>query len=413
MFITKQPWWKRICALIFVIYLIFTLYSAYLVLYKDDQLSSYRGTSVFKPPEQTAITRSPKFSQFLPKNQQKNSRSDDKHIVHIWGKAAIGLYLWEHVLGGSIDTSDNGLTYNGTLHSDRIEFRFLTGPGVVQGHVATDIKYLVLVINGREDNKISYARTWLDYLDYIPSLERVAVVMLGNEQCKNDWIVDYVKRRSGKVRAVWITYDSPLVDNVLFYQWPLGVATYRNFPRMDPSQVDVDTPRSNLCNFIGTVYPQSSRVDLVTALNSSSNPCLLKLRQTWQPEETDESLVSYVTALLDSDITLSPVGFNSECYRIYEALACGSVPVMEDVMTEGECGGRAKTPYRLLKLHNAPVIYVKNWEKELPRLLERHRRLPNKVKAKLRLKVLAWYHNFITYLKKHFIKVIKNRLLMQ
>lgn len=45
----------------------------------------------------------------------------------------------------------------------------------------------------------------------------------------------------------------------------------------------------------------------------------------------------YQYALSLSDLTLNPVGMNTECYRIYEAMAHGSVPVVEDKTTPGLC----------------------------------------------------------------------------
>jgi hypothetical protein len=58
-------------------------------------------------------------------------------------------------------------------------------------------------------------------------------------------------------------------------------------------------------------------------------------------------------------------------FRIYEAMAYGSVPVIEDVMTPGECGVSPASkmyPLRLLKELEAPVIYVKNWATDLPKV---------------------------------------------
>lgn len=49
--------------------------------------------------------------------------------------------------------------------------------------------------------------------------------MLGNEHCENDWLVPYSAKAGGIINTTFIVYDSQLVDNVHFYQWPLGVAT--------------------------------------------------------------------------------------------------------------------------------------------------------------------------------------------
>ena len=41
----------------------------------------------------------------------------------------------------------------------------------------------------------------------------------------SSWIESYLQKNGGLVKAVFVTYDSKDVDNVNFFQWPLGVAT--------------------------------------------------------------------------------------------------------------------------------------------------------------------------------------------
>jgi len=80
----------------------------------------------------------------------------------------------------------------------------------------------------------------------------------------------------------------------------------------------------------------------------------------WLPLESEQSRQLYLDIVLQSDLTLSPVGLNTECYRIYEALSLGSIPVVEDIMTPGECdASNAASPLRQLKKMNAPVLYLK------------------------------------------------------
>uniref|UniRef100_A0A3B4T211 RXYLT1 C-terminal domain-containing protein n=1 Tax=Seriola dumerili TaxID=41447 RepID=A0A3B4T211_SERDU len=54
-----------------------------------------------------------------------------------------------------------------------------------------------------------------------------------------------------------------------------------------------------------------------------------------------------------SELTLCPVGINTECYRIYEACSYGSVPIVEDTDTWHLCG-RPSSPLRLLKEQGHP-----------------------------------------------------------
>lgn len=84
---------------------------------------------------------------------------------------------------------------------------------------------LILVLNGREPSKIDFAKLWLDHLPTFRQLRNVAVFLLGNEQCDNEWIKPYMEFMGGIVKFVYLVYDSPDIDDVNFYQWPLGVAT--------------------------------------------------------------------------------------------------------------------------------------------------------------------------------------------
>jgi len=105
-------------------------------------------------------------------------------------------------------------------------YRFFTGPGIVPQSIPADSSNVVLILNGREASKVSVACRWLDYIVQRSShFSNVAVVLLGNEQCNNSWIMKYMVKSGGPVKAAFVVYDSPDVDNDLFYQWPLGVAT--------------------------------------------------------------------------------------------------------------------------------------------------------------------------------------------
>jgi hypothetical protein len=103
--------------------------------------------------------------------------------------------------------------------------RFRTGPGVTPSKVPRDTQNLVLTLNVRDFTKIDPAKAWLDALGGFPQLKNVAVILLGSEQCDNEWIKPYLVTNRGPVKCVFVVYDSPDVDNKVFYQWPLGVAT--------------------------------------------------------------------------------------------------------------------------------------------------------------------------------------------
>lgn len=221
-----------------------------------------------------------------------------------------------------------------------------------------------------------------------------------------------MRSKGGHIDAVFLVYDSPLVDNIEFFQWPLGVATYRGFPDFSKGQsIDLTSPRSHLCNFLGTVYHNSSRQTLVQMLESPKlqDECIVRGRDKWTPLETGESLNFYIDALLKSDLTLNPVGLNTECYRIYEALSLGSIPVVEDIVTPGTCDRQySNSPLRLLKKYNAPLILIKTW-KDLHKVLteESQRTLGHKVER--RLAAVQWYADFKKKMKHELVNVISKK----
>uniref|UniRef100_A0A146KX82 Transmembrane protein 5 n=1 Tax=Lygus hesperus TaxID=30085 RepID=A0A146KX82_LYGHE len=312
-----------------------------------------------------------------------------KTTVHVVGKAAIADFLWLHILEGTLTDEADGLYQTGSIETDGFIFKFLSGPGYIQTTIPQDIEYLVLILNGRSDEKKQAALLWLEYLNVLPHLKRVGIVLLGDEKCRNDWILKYLRKHGGIVDVLFVVYDWKLVDNKDIFQWPLGVATYRRFPAVKDLKI-TDSPRKHFCNFVGTVYKNSSRSHLKQMIMDRQFPfsCVSYVREKWLPNETTESLLRYINILKNSDFTLCPVGRNTECYRIYEALSFGSIPVIEDVVTDGQCS----SPLRLLKEYNAPFVYLDNWghlSSSLGNLTDKWRQV-----AKLRNQNVSWYKSF-------------------
>ncbi|XP_041853552.1 ribitol-5-phosphate xylosyltransferase 1 [Melanotaenia boesemani] len=349
------------------------------------------------------------FKQYMGKIDKNKP---NRYKVQIWGKAAIGLYLWEHILEGPLNPTDKIAQWReGELQSGKTEFSFYTGPAVVQGHVPLEMNSLVLVLNGREQQKVSYSTRWLEHVQALVqshTVSHVAVVLLGNEQCNNDWIAPHLKRNGGFVDLLFLVYDSPWVNDKDVFQWPLGVATYRQFPIIRPNAQLITSNRPYLCNFLGTVYKNSSRETLVHVLKryELEKECIIAARDKWLPQETADSLKRYQTALAQSELTLCPVGINSECYRIYEACSYGSVPVVEDVLTPGSCAAGPSSPLRLLKAAGAPFIFISDW-KELPAILERERGMSQEQRVDRRRRLLEWYSSFRQQMKDRFTEVIE------
>lgn len=121
----------------------------------------------------------------------------------------------------------------------------------------------------------------------------------------------------------------------------------------------------------------------------------------WLPNESKESRAEYLSILQDSDFTLNPVGENTECYRIYEAVELGSIPIVEDNMTPGLC----VSSLRLLKKFNPPFVFIKNW-KNLPEVLQTDN-LNFKNIIEQRIKLLLWYDIFKKNVATYFLNILK------
>ncbi|XP_073756829.1 ribitol-5-phosphate xylosyltransferase 1 isoform X2 [Callorhinus ursinus] len=329
---------KRLCSLLIALYCLFSLYAAYHVFFgrrRRTPAASLRGLRKGAAPARERRGREQSTlgsEEWNPwegdeKNEQqhrfktslqilnKSTKGKTDFRVQIWGKAAIGLYLWEHIFEGLLDPTD-------------------------------------VTAQWREGNSV-----------------------VGRTHYR-----------------------------------------YRNFPVVEASWSMLHNERPYLCNFLGTVYENSSRQALMNILKQDGNDklCWVSAREQWQPQETNESLKNYQDALLQSDLTLCPVGVNTECYRIYEACSYGSIPVVEDVMTAGSCGNASvypNAPLQLLKSMDAPFIFIKNWN-ELPAVLEKEKTLILQEKVQRRKMLLHWYQHFKTELKMRFTNVLESSFLM-
>ncbi|KAK8784889.1 hypothetical protein V5799_008747 [Amblyomma americanum] len=401
---------RRVTVAVLVVYVALTCYTAYVLVSRN--YSSNPKDSVRKGSSRLSGARD--RAEWNPWGEELSwsNTSRQAHTIEIWGKAAIGLYLWEHIFNGRLEQKGDGGWSYGFRKIGNLKFKFRTGPWIVPTTVPQDVTHVVLVLNGREPAKVATAQIWLDSLPNFRKLKGAAVVLLGDEACSgNTWLLPYLKSRGGRVSAAFIVYDSPLVDDKEIFQWPLGVATYRGFPKAPSSLLSSESQRPYPCNFVGTVYPGSSREELLRVLGDRGAPCYLNTRNEWRPLETKSSLESYLLALKLSDVTLNPAGKNPECYRIYEALEFGSLPVVEDRTLSPGCAPAddANGTFRLLKKHKAPLVYVKNWTQELMPILEKEVDMKPKGRVDRRQALVSWYTSFKRAMRDRFVRVLTDK----
>ena len=336
--------------------------------------------------------------------------------VEIWSKAAFGQFLWENIFNGGIDkTLGDSLYIEGSTHISNITFLFRSGPSLkIESLNQFSIENLILLLNWRTEDKINYSLSWLQEVDRKNELRNVGIIALGNEKCHNDWFLRFFQIID-KIRFLFIIYDWVLVDNKVIFQWPLGIATYRDFPPSKPGSLNIESVRPYLCNFIATVYPKSSRKEIQIFFKSHqnyTNRCLIKTRPKWTSSESDQSLDYYVNALQLSELTLSPIGMNHECYRILEAVEYGSIPVIEVNLSHVKSSScDPNQVYRIFHEFNAPFLYVSNWTQELPTILNNQASKTEAQKVAERVQLIKWYHRFKIQIRNRLIHVIQNNFL--
>lgn len=474
---------KRIAITVFVINLVLTAFTAVIFVYQ----SSRSGRSAHRRPYPSKAFLDASghhhgyddfFRQFLSGNASHSKEQivseNEQHqqhphrVVEIWSKAAIGYYLWEHILEGSIDKNiQDGMYVYGSKTIGNIKFKFRSGPTLTIDSLrrfaleprksrksskedssshpnSFDEKNLILVLNGRDIEKVEVASSWLQEVTLLAASFshqlseeasnhghhfstmsfNVGIILLGSESCFNSWILPFLSSSGGPIKFLFITYDWKMVDNSEIFQWPLGVATYRNFPPSHDEPVEqlVNRHRPYACNFLGTVYSNSSREEVISTISlinevysreESSPPCFLRGRKKWAPSETKESLGVYIEAIKSSDLTLNPIGMNHECYRIYEAMQFGSTPVLEENLSHVQ-GKKTScdhsSVYRLLKEFKAPAVYVSNWTTELTSLIHREvHGVSREEKVERRKRVIDWYSHFRREMRDRLVKVIKEK----
>ena len=403
----------RITIIIFIINILLLIYTAYVFYFKFNDNSQ----ELFQKKDSKEVYLFDEQNVILNEITSKNNYSlNDSNVIsiEIWSKASIGFYLWQHILRAPIDSRlDTNVYQSGSTKIDRFKFKFRSGALLTTDsleHLSTE--NLILVLNGRDKEKVKIAIDWIKAVESVKhNIRNVGLVVLGDEKCHNHWLTPYLKTNGGFVSFLLIVYDWKYVDNQIIYQWPLGVATYRHFPNIDLSKLNLGTSRPYVCNFVATVYPDSSRKELANILRQKYEKiCIIKTRFEWQSKETIDSLNYYVESLRLSDLTLSPIGMNHECYRIFEAMAFGSVPVVEENLshvTKTSCDTRSA--YRLLKENNAPLIYVSNWTKQLPDIIANEMNLSQEFKIQRRLQIIKFYTEFKTIIKNRFLRIINEK----
>lgn len=221
-----------------------------------------------------------------------------------------------------------------------------------------------------------------------PPPAQCKTMIVGDERCQ------YVGRSQYDVRNYYSADQSNL--------WlPLGPRwdTWVAFQRLRARLGFVLTPSSQREYAFNSIFSQDTnagRAELARVIGEggerSDLPIFVAMAKNWNRDVNHrwtEQLNSraYVDALSGSVFTLSPAGHNPECYRLFEAVEAGSIPVVVEGDPAAARGGRCKDS--LHHWRDAPVVRLDSWDDLFPtveRLMQDGEALDRR-----QMDLLVWY----------------------
>lgn len=123
--------------------------------------------------------------------------------------------------------------------------------------------------------------------------------------------------------------------------------------------------------FCFTSKPRQELTNIIESqLDKVKFPVFSHISRVWQrsPNDPSNDLLNtdeYMHAVLDSVFTVSPGGGNPECFRLFEAVEAGSIPIL--VKSDLNAGGRGgRCVGSLNHWADAPILLLDTWEDLYP-----------------------------------------------
>ncbi|ETN06115.1 hypothetical protein PPTG_13902 [Phytophthora nicotianae INRA-310] len=255
----------------------------------------------------------------------------------------------------------------------------------------------------------------------LPPEPRVGFLALSKESCNNPNPERFLNNAG--IKFGLIPYgDCALVDGKRFTSLPLGPSFEHGFP-LNAHHLNPPPPlasgigRKYLLNLmVSWTIEKPTRVqammaalqvcgDLEHDTRANSRRCVVehndmlfkvlqavdkRLGTAWR-WYLSAAPAAYVSTLQQSVFTICPLGKNPEQYRIWEALSSGSIPIVEELPAQCQPPGVFYHPaypdswrcvpedvHGVLRRLNAPVLFVSDWKRDLPRLMNRYFKKVNK-----------------------------------
>lgn len=251
--------------------------------------------------------------------------------------------------------------------------------------------------------------------DALPSDPRVGFLTMSKESCNNPNPERFLDNAA--IKFGLIPYgDCALVDGKRFASLPLGPSFEHGFPlnahRLNPPRpLATGIGRRFLLNLmVSWTIEKPTRVqammtalqvcgDLESVTRANTRRCVVehndmlfkvlqavdkRMGTAWR-WYLSAAPAAYVSTLQQSVFTICPLGKNPEQYRIWEALSSGSIPIVEELPAQCQPPGVFYHPaypdswrcvpedvHGVLRRLHAPVLFVSDWRRDLPRLMNQY-----------------------------------------
>ncbi|TYZ57035.1 hypothetical protein PybrP1_009788 [[Pythium] brassicae (nom. inval.)] len=270
----------------------------------------------------------------------------------------------------------------------------------------------------------------------LPADARVGYLALSREDCSNANVRQYIDAKQLKFGL--LPYgDCSLVDGERFAVVPLGPSFEHGFPTNSHKTPipPIDKRKFLLSLMVSWTVEKPTRIQaMMAALRAcdEGHACIVEhsalafkalqkvdelmgLNLRWFLSSAPNT---YVENLKQSVFTLCPHGKNPEQYRIWEALAAGSIPVVEEFPRQSLPGTFYHPSYPtswkcvpedihgVLKRLKAPVLFVRDWRRDLPRIVDKYVNNEDGPKRLLELQRRArqWYADLGQHLQADMLR---------
>ncbi len=210
----------------------------------------------------------------------------------------------------------------------------------------------------------------------------------------------------------WFSIHPPKAWHIKYFPIPLGVFQKKElFARQKELSVLFkqlrDTPKTHLLSGIFDTSLVPERAKLAK---------LFKEKPFYTASKSGISFDRYMKTLASSVFTLSPRGWGPDCYRTWEALLVGTIPIVK----RGESGilERAKNNLRnyffpfndtihsqLDRLYdNLPVLVIDDWNEITEEFLKKKYKEITSKKYNINMLYIEYWHNIILTVQKEYLK---------